>query len=1248
MGQSRVAPNDDHDLFLRGGVVDLLLDPSDRFPPTTTRLCLPKDSEREEGEVSPPKTTVALPSPPQEKSEPPKQEEPVVELEIPPSPPPLEDIIAQRRARRQAILAKHAAASAAPTQPASPALSVGGLTLNGGASSGTGAPSTPLPNPIPAHVVQNGRSVTGTPEPGATKGTSAASDNGQATPSDKAGIFSLTKTKNEVATTEEGTSAAEYDPTLDWREDQARRAAHHTQAEIADGIGERGAIADDQMQVDEDDDDLDDMFAVGSRKIKLTAPKTAIPAPVVTAPALNMEADDPEGYYQIILGELLDNGKYQVFSILGKGMFSAVVRARVMDDPSGREVAIKMIRSQESMYKAGQKEIQILNKLAQADPDDKKHVIRLEGTFEHRGHLCLVFESLSMNLRDVIKKFGKDVGLNIRAVRAYAHQLFLALSLLKKANIMHADIKPDNILVSENKTVVKLCDLGSASDVSENDITPYLVSRFYRAPEIILGLPYDAAIDIWSIGCTLYELYTGKILFPGRTNNQMLLHMMELKGRFNTRMIRKAKFGDVHFDENAGIFLSAEKDRITGADVIKRVTITKPAKDVRARIMAAAGGKLSDEENKLTLAFVDLLDNGLDLFMQISCTIRCQHERGYINPDQCAMQDYHISRLIGPQWRYICSSAEHALYAPIGQRSFGPCLFWTYSLQLRHQHPEIVWESRADLGTTKQIQWFHVCSLMPGIVVPLGHSWNGTLGTDLGAVGSGSPRSLKASRSLRLEEFDIYLWLSRSLPHNYQFKQLVRLPVLHPPRLKRKTGSNKPSSAPASEPTCMPSVRNHKRSNTLELPEVENDDMVPQIRFKRKHMTPAVVPLSPRSPNIRLARGGKPGKPLGSVEKVLSCEDDVYMQPEYDSPNLVHIFASPRTAALELSFDEPPITFEPNDQVGYQEPYFPDSEEFYAEQLEELVVRAARSRAQHRERIARRWENLCNARLRFLREQAAHNRMLAQFSAAAASSTSPFNVFPVFTPIVPSSCDEPSPSPSESFGAPLSRMSSPYATYGETIDLAGMASVEHRQQILSDLGSYDSRPLVDRIIECMDEFEYDEICVDGLSEAECRQLRAESRKRRRLDRQRAFELGVLLELKHRQLGRSRSSSASSTSSDSSDSCSDLSSEPSTPPLTPLAVRSMDQLVAKMWMKRREAGHRPCQSAVATRAAFQARGCSSLRKSIEITVSQTRPRSRSESTKAAISDLFSLSGGVFGLGSSAWLKEKKRLTALDIE
>lgn len=130
--------------------------------------------------------------------------------------------------------------------------------------------------------------------------------------------------------------------------------------------------------------------------------------------------------------------------------------------------------------------------------------------------------------------------------------------------------------------MIKLCDLGSASDAVENEITPYLVSRFYRAPEIstcsrfhfifrfelvvpiVLGVPYDPALDIWSIGCTLYELYTGKILFPGRSNNQMLLLMMELKGRLNGKMIKRAKFGDVYFDEMGG-FESVERDRVTGA-----------------------------------------------------------------------------------------------------------------------------------------------------------------------------------------------------------------------------------------------------------------------------------------------------------------------------------------------------------------------------------------------------------------------------------------------------------------------------------------------------------------------------------------------------------------------------------------------------------------------------------------------------------------------------------------------------------
>lgn len=129
--------------------------------------------------------------------------------------------------------------------------------------------------------------------------------------------------------------------------------------------------------------------------------------------------------------------------------------------------------------------------------------------------------------------------------------------------------------------MLKICDLGSASDASENDITPYLVSRFYRAPEIseflgnttgpecrltyfkVLGIPYDYAIDMWSIGCTLYELFTGKILFTGRTNNQMLRSVMECRGKFAHKLLRKGQFTGLHFDDMLN-FRSVEKDKITG------------------------------------------------------------------------------------------------------------------------------------------------------------------------------------------------------------------------------------------------------------------------------------------------------------------------------------------------------------------------------------------------------------------------------------------------------------------------------------------------------------------------------------------------------------------------------------------------------------------------------------------------------------------------------------------------------------
>uniref|UniRef100_A0A672PAA3 Serine/threonine-protein kinase PRP4 homolog n=1 Tax=Sinocyclocheilus grahami TaxID=75366 RepID=A0A672PAA3_SINGR len=350
----------------------------------------------------------------------------------------------------------------------------------------------------------------------------------------------------------------------------------------------------------------DDMFTAYFDSARLRA--TGIGKDFKENPSLRDNWTDAEGYYRVNIGEVLDK-RYGVYGYTGQGVFSNVIRARDLAR-ANQEVAVKIIRNNEMMQKTGLKELEFLKKLNDADADDKFHCLRLFRHFYHKQHLCLVFEPLSMNLREVLRKYGKDVGLHIKAVRSYSQQLFLALKLLKRCNILHADIKPDNILVNESKTILKLCDFGSASHVADNDITPYLVSRFYRAPEIIIGKSYDYGIDMWSVGCTLYELYTGKILFPGKTNNHMLKLAMDLKGKLPNKMIRKGLFKDQHFDQNSN-FLYTEIDKVTEREKVTVMSTINPTKDLSMDMVGRQA--LPEDQRKKVVQLKDLLDQILIL-----------------------------------------------------------------------------------------------------------------------------------------------------------------------------------------------------------------------------------------------------------------------------------------------------------------------------------------------------------------------------------------------------------------------------------------------------------------------------------------------------------------------------------------------------------------------------------------------------------------------------------------------------------
>ncbi|XP_046612813.1 uncharacterized protein LOC124301596 [Neodiprion virginianus] len=256
--------------------------------------------------------------------------------------------------------------------------------------------------------------------------------------------------------------------------------------------------------------------------------------------------DDDNGSYNKVLHDHISY-RYEILEVIGKGSFGQVIRA--LDHKTGQHIAIKIIRNKKRFHHQALIEVRILDHLRKKDQEahTSHNVIHMLEYFYFRNHLCISFELMSLNLYELIKKNNYQ-GFSLSLIRRFANSLIQCLRLLHRENIIHCDLKPENVLLKQRgSSSIKVIDFGS-SCYSHQRVYTYIQSRFYRSPEVILGLPYGTPIDMWSLGCILAELYTGYPLFPGENEVEQLACVMEVLDLPPDQLISHASRRRLFFD----------------------------------------------------------------------------------------------------------------------------------------------------------------------------------------------------------------------------------------------------------------------------------------------------------------------------------------------------------------------------------------------------------------------------------------------------------------------------------------------------------------------------------------------------------------------------------------------------------------------------------------------------------------------------------------------------------------------------
>lgn len=248
-------------------------------------------------------------------------------------------------------------------------------------------------------------------------------------------------------------------------------------------------------------------------------------------------------------------GRYQIVDLLGQAAFSRAVQA--LDLKTGALVCLKIIKNNKDYFDQGLDEVKLLQYVNAADPGDEAGLLRLHDFFYFKEHLVLVTELLRANLYE-FQKYNRESGdepyFTLPRIQSIARQVLHSLSFMHHLGLVHADLKPENILVkSYSRCQVKVIDLGSSCFVTDH-LSSYVQSRSYRAPEVIIGLPYDQKVDIWSLGCILAELATGRVLFQNESIVTLLARLEGILGPMPRWMLNRGRYSHKFFLRDGRLF----------------------------------------------------------------------------------------------------------------------------------------------------------------------------------------------------------------------------------------------------------------------------------------------------------------------------------------------------------------------------------------------------------------------------------------------------------------------------------------------------------------------------------------------------------------------------------------------------------------------------------------------------------------------------------------------------------------------